>query len=134
MVNNDREISQREAEINEIAKSIFQLSDLFKELQNMVVEQGTMLDRIDYNIDQTVVHVKQGHKELVQVYPCWDVCLPTVLAYWGIGRGVPKKRSREILYLILGLTCVHPDSWPHCQGARKQQLNKKSMTRTTNRL
>ena len=67
MVNNDREISQRESEINEIAKSIFQLSDLFKELQSMVVEQGTMLDRIDYNIEQTVVHVKQGHKELVQV-------------------------------------------------------------------
>lgn len=67
MVNNDREISQREAEINEIAKSIFQLADLFKDIQNLVVDQGTMLDRIDYNIAQTVTHVTHAHKELVLV-------------------------------------------------------------------
>jgi syntaxin 16 len=67
MVNNDREITQREAEINDIAKSIFQLADIFKELQTLVVDQGTMLDRIDYNIDQTVVQMKEGHRELTVV-------------------------------------------------------------------
>jgi len=67
MVNTDREITQREAEVNEIAKSIFQLADIFKDLNNMVVDQGTLLDRIDYNIEQTVVEVKAGHKELLVV-------------------------------------------------------------------
>jgi len=37
---------------------------LFKELNVLVIEQGTILDRIDYNIEQTLTKVKQGNKEL----------------------------------------------------------------------
>ena len=33
----------------------------------MVIDQGTMLDRIDYNIEQINVHVREGAKELDQV-------------------------------------------------------------------
>ena len=33
----------------------------------MVIDQGTMLDRIDYNIENMVSHVKGAEKELVQV-------------------------------------------------------------------
>ena len=64
---NDAAIAQREREINEIAKGIIELADIFKDLQMMIIDQGTMLDRIDYNIENTVVNVKEAEKELVVV-------------------------------------------------------------------
>ncbi|KAJ3295486.1 hypothetical protein HK104_002625 [Borealophlyctis nickersoniae] len=63
--NNERAITQREKEINEIVKSLLGLAEIFKEIQTMVIDQGTVLDRIDYNIEQTNVHMEAGHKELL---------------------------------------------------------------------
>ncbi|MCJ1346215.1 hypothetical protein MMC31_004430 [Peltigera leucophlebia] len=62
---NDAAILQREKEINDIAKGIIELADIFRELQNMVIDQGTMLDRIDYNIERMAKNVKGADKELV---------------------------------------------------------------------
>jgi syntaxin 16 len=56
--------NEREKEIIRIAQSINELSQLFKELNVLVIEQGTILDRIDYNIEQTVVRVSAGVQEL----------------------------------------------------------------------
>lgn len=64
---NDTAILQREREINDIAKGIIELADIFKELQSMVIDQGTMLDRIDYNVENMAVNVKAAEKELVVV-------------------------------------------------------------------
>jgi hypothetical protein len=64
---NDTAILQREREINDIAKGIIELADIFKELQTMVIDQGTMLDRIDYNVEKMTTHVKAAEKELVVV-------------------------------------------------------------------
>ena len=64
---NDAAIAQREREINEIAQGIIELADIFKELQGMVIDQGTMLDRVDYNIENMTVNVKEAEKELVVV-------------------------------------------------------------------
>lgn len=55
---------QREEEINGIIKSIVDLNDIFKELSQMVAEHGTILDRIDYNIEQTHLQVYEGYKQL----------------------------------------------------------------------
>ena len=63
--NNDTVIAQREQEINDIAKGIIELADIFRELQGMVIDQGTMLDRIDYNVERTLTDVKGADKELV---------------------------------------------------------------------
>lgn len=62
---NDTAIAQREQEINDIAKGIIELSDIFRDLQAMVIDQGTMLDRIDYNVERMTVDVKAAEKELV---------------------------------------------------------------------
>ncbi len=70
---NDTAIEQREREINEIAKGIIELADIFKDLQLMIIDQGTMLDRIDYNIENMSVNVKEAEKELVVV------CLPALI-------------------------------------------------------
>ena len=61
---NDAAIAQREREINDIAQGIIELADIFKDLQAMVIDQGTMLDRIDYNIENMAVNVKAADKEL----------------------------------------------------------------------
>ena len=60
-------IAQREREIEDIAKGIIELSEIFKELQTMVIDQGTMLDRIDYNVELTRDRVKDAHVDLGQV-------------------------------------------------------------------
>lgn len=54
----------REQEVNKIVKSIVDLNDVFKDLSQMVQDQGTVLDRIDYNIEQTQFSVFEGYKQL----------------------------------------------------------------------
>ncbi|KAJ3305275.1 hypothetical protein HDV03_001873 [Kappamyces sp. JEL0829] len=61
---NDHAITQREKDINEIAKSIMTMAEIFRELQTMVIDQGTVLDRIDYNIEQTNVNLENAHEQL----------------------------------------------------------------------
>lgn len=61
---NDAAIEQREREINDIAKGIIELSDIFRELQTMIIDQGTMLDRIDYNVEKMGTDVKSADTEL----------------------------------------------------------------------
>ncbi|RCI13724.1 hypothetical protein L249_8157 [Ophiocordyceps polyrhachis-furcata BCC 54312] len=61
---NDAVIAQREREIEDIAQGIIELSDLFQDLQTMVIDQGTMLDRIDYNVERMNEDVKGADKEL----------------------------------------------------------------------
>ncbi|GAA5881352.1 hypothetical protein JCM16303_000141 [Sporobolomyces ruberrimus] len=60
------EISTRSTEINSIAQSIGELSDLFKDLNSLVIDQGTLLDRIDWNVEQMGREVKGAVTELQQ--------------------------------------------------------------------
>lgn len=59
------DFTQREQEILAIAQSVSELSVMFKQLNSLIVEQGTILDRIDYNLEQTTVHVSKGKTQLV---------------------------------------------------------------------
>ncbi|KXS20993.1 t-SNARE [Gonapodya prolifera JEL478] len=61
---NEAAITQREKDINQIAKSIHTLAEIFRDMQTMVIDQGTMLDRIDYNIEQTAVYTEEAVVEL----------------------------------------------------------------------
>ena len=56
----DATIQQREREIEQIAQGIIDLANIFQELQTMVIDQGTMLDRIDYNVERMATDVKEG--------------------------------------------------------------------------
>jgi syntaxin 16 len=38
------------------------LAELFKELSVLVLHQGTILDRIDYNVKEAETNVKKGNK------------------------------------------------------------------------
>ncbi|RLN88707.1 hypothetical protein BBJ28_00017177 [Nothophytophthora sp. Chile5] len=46
------DIRARDVEIQRIAKSIATLATVFKEVAEMVIDQGTLIDRIDYNMEQ----------------------------------------------------------------------------------
>jgi syntaxin 16 len=61
---NETIIAQREQEIEEIAQGIIELANIFQELQTMVIDQGSMLDRIDFNVEKMSVDVKAADKEL----------------------------------------------------------------------
>lgn len=61
---NTKFAQEREQEINMIVKSIVDLNVIFKDLSQMVADQGTILDRIDFNIEQTHVQVQEGYKQL----------------------------------------------------------------------
>ena len=61
---NEALIAQREREIEDIAQGIIELANIFQELQTMVIDQGSMLDRIDYNVENMTRDVKEADKEL----------------------------------------------------------------------
>ncbi|EJT76301.1 t-SNARE [Gaeumannomyces tritici R3-111a-1] len=82
---NDATILQREREIDQIAQGIIDLSDLFRDLQTMVIDQGTMLDRIDYNVERMATDVKAAEKELV------------------VASGYQKKTTKRKIMLLLAL-------------------------------
>jgi syntaxin 16 len=85
---NDAAIIQREREIEDIAQGIIELSDLFRDLQTMVIDQGTMLDRIDYNVENMARDVKGAEKELV------------------VAAGYQKKTTKRKIILLLILVVV----------------------------
>ena len=63
-IDNTKMISTREKEVMGIVKSIVDLNTIFKDLSTMVEEQGTILDRIDYNVEATQTRTQQGLKQL----------------------------------------------------------------------
>jgi syntaxin 16 len=57
-------IQSRDQEIAQIARSIEELGSIFKELAVLVIDQGTILDRIDYNMEAVVESTKTGIQQL----------------------------------------------------------------------
>ncbi|XP_066558226.1 syntaxin-16 isoform X1 [Amia ocellicauda] len=57
-------VEEREREIRQIVQSISDLNEIFRDLASMVVEQGTVLDRIDFNVEQACVKTEDGLKQL----------------------------------------------------------------------
>lgn len=57
---------ERDQEIRKVVEAIVELAQIMRDLSTLVVEQGSMLDRIDHNITETAVKVEQGVKELVR--------------------------------------------------------------------
>jgi len=59
-------VNTRDIEITRIAKSIEELAQIFKELAVLVIDQGTILDRIDYNMEQVVENTSEGMVHLAK--------------------------------------------------------------------
>lgn len=63
-IDNTKVVEAREKEVMSIVKSIVDLNQIYKDLSHLVEEQGTVLDRIDYNIECTQTRVYEGYKQL----------------------------------------------------------------------
>ena len=53
-------------ELNQLLNSVNDLAQIFKDMQSLVMEQGSILDRIDYNIDIAASNITTGKKSLVK--------------------------------------------------------------------
>ena len=60
----DLDLETRTKEITQIASSISELADLFRDLGNLIVEQGTVLDSVEYNVQMTVKELSGAVEEL----------------------------------------------------------------------
>ena len=57
-------LQERDNELDKIYKGVNNLHEMFKDMNILVNEQGTILDRIDYNIDIGYDNVSKGKKKL----------------------------------------------------------------------
>ncbi|KAL7235307.1 hypothetical protein ACSBR1_018748 [Camellia fascicularis] len=56
--------AEREREINQVVESVHELAQIMKDLSVLVIDQGTIVDRIDYNIQNVAASVEDGFKQL----------------------------------------------------------------------
>ena len=59
-------LQERDNEIGNIVKGVNTLHEMFKDMNILVNEQGTILDRIDYNIDMASNNVVKGKNSLIK--------------------------------------------------------------------
>lgn len=59
-----RYFQERDEEITQLAKGVLEVSTIFREMQDLIIDQGTIVDRIDYNIENTVINLKEANTEL----------------------------------------------------------------------
>lgn len=55
---------EREREIQQVVESVNELAQIMKDLSVLVIDQGTVVDRIDYNIQSVATTVEEGLKQL----------------------------------------------------------------------
>jgi syntaxin 16 len=67
MVRIEAQTQYKDEEINQLVRSMNDIANIFKELSVIVIEQGNILDRIDYNLEATLTNVQKGNKQLVTV-------------------------------------------------------------------
>ena len=48
--------------------TVNELKKIFEEVSNMVIYQGTILDRIDYNTYQTRYNIRRGNREMEETH------------------------------------------------------------------
>ncbi|OAP00073.1 TLG2B [Arabidopsis thaliana] len=56
--------AEREREIQQVLGSVNDLAQIMKDLSALVIDQGTIVDRIDYNVQNVSTSVEEGYKQL----------------------------------------------------------------------
>lgn len=58
------QVAERESEITSILQSVNDLAQVMRDLSVLVIDQGTILDRIDYNMTEAATQIEQGVVQL----------------------------------------------------------------------
>ena len=61
---NNLNLIKRNNDLDNLLNSVNDLADIFKDMQTLVMEQGSILDRIDYNINVACSNVSEGKKSI----------------------------------------------------------------------
>jgi len=61
---NNLNLIKRNNDLDNLLNSVNDLADIYKDMQTLVMEQGSILDRIDYNIDVASSNVSSGKKNI----------------------------------------------------------------------
>nr|GMD63984.1 syntaxin-41-like isoform X1 [Ipomoea batatas] len=62
--NNKQFTEDREKEIKQAMKSVNELAQIMKDISVLVIDQGTIVDRIDHNVQSVAASVEEGTKQL----------------------------------------------------------------------
>ena len=57
-------LRERDEEITQLDKGVLEVSVIFREMQELIIDQGTIVDRIDYNLENTVIELRSAEREL----------------------------------------------------------------------
>jgi syntaxin 16 len=101
----------RDRQLTEIANNIAALAELFKDLSVLVIDQGTLLDSVEYNIEQTAVHMQDSIKELEMATRFVFLCLFYLALLKTAPSSYQKNAGRRkciflLLLIIFGLIIV----------------------------
>ena len=58
----------RNKEIDQIVKTVNELKEIFQAVADMIIFQGTILDRIDYNIYESRHNIRRGNREMEETH------------------------------------------------------------------
>ncbi|XP_042870997.1 syntaxin-16-like [Penaeus japonicus] len=61
---NTQMVQDRDRTVQHILQSTIQLNQLFRDVAQLVSDQGTILDRIDFNVEHAALKVEDGAKQL----------------------------------------------------------------------
>lgn len=61
-----REVEMREMQIKKIENSVIEVNKLFKEINQLIMEQGEVLDTVEKHVEEAVSKVEDGNVQLVQ--------------------------------------------------------------------
>jgi hypothetical protein len=106
---------QREEELRNLLKSIEELNSIFKDISILVIEQGTILDRIDYNIERADHNLTQAAENLdiVRSRSCFELFLLTISLTGPYERQIIKN---ETMHALLGHLRSGPRSCGRCEN------------------
>jgi syntaxin 16 len=64
LLHNESQMKERDSDIRELLTSLTSLHDIFKDVNTLVLEQGTILDQIDYNLVKSKDTLVKATEEL----------------------------------------------------------------------